>query len=298
MADAKRRRTGAPPGGKLEVQTHPLGLRPGGVHDAGAAARRVAGLGALACLPDALILSLLGALPPRSLARFGGASRVAYCFAAAPELWRQCALLLARQRGGALTYAGRGWKVTVLEMMGVRAAAAAAGVPGLGRGLCSTALYQPWLCATVRIQRRWLEAETIRRACSSELGPAEFAARYEAGGGVPVLISGCGSPGLQRAGGEWLAALCDEGGGFEVGPVTMTMRDFLRYAATAVEESPLYLFDPRFVEKVRRPPPPPAGRRRRGRFRSRGWQPRTGRRGRSARTCLRCSARRGPTTDG
>lgn len=50
------------------------------------------GLGALACLDDALLLSILGLLPGRDLARATLASRAMYCFAYHEPLWTALAV--------------------------------------------------------------------------------------------------------------------------------------------------------------------------------------------------------------
>ena len=51
-----------------------------------------AGLGALACLDDALVLSVLGMLPAEDLARAGAASKSLYCFAGHEPLWKALAV--------------------------------------------------------------------------------------------------------------------------------------------------------------------------------------------------------------
>ena len=94
------------------MQAHPFGVQPlgncyascgaAGVAEAvkrGASGDpvRTAGLGALAALPDELLLALLAALPPRELAALCCVSRGTRAFAAHDELWR--AATLARYGG-------------------------------------------------------------------------------------------------------------------------------------------------------------------------------------------------------
>ena len=68
---------------------HLSGVQPLGTKlSYGQLCRRQPGLGALSCLDDALLLQVVGLLPPRDLVRFSAASKACYCFANHEELWK------------------------------------------------------------------------------------------------------------------------------------------------------------------------------------------------------------------
>ncbi|KAF8665238.1 hypothetical protein HU200_054134 [Digitaria exilis] len=205
---------------------------------------RDAGLGALRPLPDELLLDVLGLLTARDLAALSVASKALYVVAAHDPLWRA---LVFDELGGAFDFAGS-WRATYIS-------AASRGqhhlVPPRAlriKGFYSDYLFQSWLCANMEMRHEWLARDNIerRRGMSVE----QFIAEVEEPN-RPVLLEGCidGWPALQKWSREYLLEI-SAGKEFAVGPVTMTLERYFRYADNVQEERPLYLFDAKFAEKV------------------------------------------------
>jgi hypothetical protein len=95
----------------------------------------------------------------------------------------------------------------------------------------------------------WLERDNIirKRGISVE----EFVASFEEVN-KPVLLEGCidNWDALRNWDRDYLVKLCGDDVKFSVGPVEMKLRDYFRYSDQVREERPLYLFDPKFAEKV------------------------------------------------
>ena len=213
------------------MEPHPLGVLPlgncyasgGGAAVAAAVAAgrssdavRTEGLGALAPLPDELLLTLLGALPPAALAALCTASRACYAFCCHEDLWRAHTL---RAFGGDIRFT-RTWRDTYRRVLvcarvstwhvvadgtltrrrrlarrrrvtGTEPAPDAPDevAPAVERvrapGLCSDVLFQSHLCAATPMRPRWLERHTVPRAAG--LTRAQFLERYE----MCVALASC-----------------------------------------------------------------------------------------------------------
>ncbi|XP_062196994.1 arginine-specific demethylase JMJ22 [Phragmites australis] len=204
---------------------------------------RDAGLGALRPLPDDLLLDVLGLLPARDLAALSAASKALCVVASHDPLWRT---LVLDELGGGFDFAGS-WRATYI-------AAASGGRGHLPprvlqiKGFYSDYLFQSWLCANMEMRPEWLARDNIerRRGMSVEQFVAEFEEPNR-----PVLLEGCleSWPALQKWTREYLLEV-SAGKEFAVGPVSMTLDRYFRYADNVQEERPLYLFDAKFAEKV------------------------------------------------
>jgi hypothetical protein len=117
------------------------------------------------------------------------------------------------------------------------------------RDFYSDYLFQSWLCANLEMKPEWLERDNIirKRGISVE----EFVASFEEVN-KPVLLEGCidNWDALRNWDRDYLVKLCGDDVKFSVGPVEMKLRDYFRYSDQVREERPLYLFDPKFAEKV------------------------------------------------
>jgi hypothetical protein len=121
----------------------------------------------------------------------------------------------------------------------------------------SDALYEPWLSAAAPIQRHWLSRQNIKREEAAAISAADFVAKYETPG-LPVLLSNVagawpalGTPGWpeSRADPELASARFEAFDEF-VGAVPLGWEDYGVYARQVKEERPLYIFEPRFQEKL------------------------------------------------
>lgn len=237
---------------------HPLGVKPSG--NAALCKGRVLSVvdafgPRLGRLGEGLVLQVLRWLDARSLAEAGCVSQGAFVYCSFDELWRELALAEWKARQ-AWRFAGS-WKRTVLgvhEQQG----------PGLvPRGtVCSDTLYRTWQYATAEISAKWLRRQRVETRRAQDLGVQEFVDEFERPC-RPVLITGaldgkrwpilakwgsCGDRPRRPAIDESNDKLTKQS--FRVGPVDMVFDDFLRYSELQAEESPLYLFDCKFVERT------------------------------------------------
>ncbi len=226
----------------------PLGNLYGAAAADAANARDAGGLGALGVLSDELILDILGRLDARTLARAGLASRVLHVFASHDELWRT--LVLGEGGGASRGFRFRGtWRDTMAFQLAP--ARACIMVPRPVSGLYSEALFRPWFNASLALRPAWLRNETVPREDARVLSAADFRAKYELLN-RPVILTHAmdGWPALHEWTPERLATIAGDALRFECGPALLTMAEYFAYASQAVEERPIYLFDPRFGEHV------------------------------------------------
>mmetsp|Transcript_33836 Transcript_33836/g.88848 ORF Transcript_33836/g.88848 Transcript_33836/m.88848 type:complete len:486 (+) Transcript_33836:103-1560(+) len=249
----RRRVSGTPPAGYALTATHPYGAQPAG-SGLGRAGCRTPGLGRLAVLPDALLLDILALLSTRELGRLARVSRALYVLAHDGELWRGIAVALwaAQQPAGSLHKGWfRGtWKDTVGGMIR-RAAGASSPTPHSPlaiRDFFSDTIFSGWLCSSLAVPPEWTEVETVDREAGLSL--ADFRARYEVPN-RPVVITDVVPtwPAFKRWDLEYLREV-SKGAAFESGPVSLPFDEYWEYARSTTDESPLYVFDPRFGEKV------------------------------------------------
>jgi len=232
------------------IPSHPPGVEPQGhlfmaeasARVAAAAARR-RGLGALAAVEDRLVLRVLEGVGAGGLGRAGRASAVLGCYTAHDALWKGFAVALG---GGALPPWRGSWRRTYV---------AARGVELMPEGPKRTLVFSDALCeAHVRARApRSVGAAPrgppLAREQADTLTPAAFRERYEANNGTPVVIEGCGKSAAANSVwdelGQTLGNRVAHAGG-----VNFALRDFLKYAATTVDDPPHYLFDPTFANSL------------------------------------------------
>ncbi|XP_078436842.1 transferring glycosyl group transferase [Wolffia australiana] len=210
---------------------------------------RDGGLGGLRALSDELLLDVLALLPAADLARAAAASKSLYVFATQDPLWRA---LVLRELGGDFAFSGGSWRRTYLAARGDLSAASSSSAAGGGirvTGFYSDYLFQSWLCANLEMKPEWLRTDNITRRRG--LSAAEFVACFEEPN-RPVLLEGCLDdwPAMRKWDRDGLLRICGGAAKFAVGPVEMELASFFRYADAAKEERPLYLFDPKFADKV------------------------------------------------
>lgn len=269
----------------VEVVPHPLRVRPMGsllfADDRRSLREEPGALGALALLPDEVLMQILSSGGARELACCACTSRAMRVLALSEDLWKACCLEEEMAPGEWLRYDPGGWRCTYRRRRGLPAAPAAS--LGATHYYYSDVLYAPWHCGTAAIPPRWSRFENVPRVAASGLSVEEFAARFEAPG-QPVILTGLASGWPAAA--KWTeAALRDRFGercGFHVGGRasprctghtlacpkqrsqearvhetralhacsrhTMSLPAFFDYCASNADEQPLYLFDKRFAE--------------------------------------------------
>ncbi|KAK9699276.1 hypothetical protein RND81_08G164500 [Saponaria officinalis] len=204
------------------------------------------GLGQLNLLSDELVLDILGFLDGINLGILSLVSKSFYVFCAHEPLWRN---LVLEELKGEFLFNGS-WRKTYISAnfpsFDVSCVESYGGL--IVRDFYSDYLFQSWLCANLEMKPEWLERDNIARRRS--ISVEEFVANFEELN-KPVLLEGC----LENWGclGKWdndyLIKTCGDVK-FSVGPVEMKLEDYFRYSNLSREERPLYLFDPKFGEKV------------------------------------------------
>ncbi|XP_074353823.1 arginine-specific demethylase JMJ22 [Apium graveolens] len=231
--------------GGFRLKTSACGVQPlGNLYFSSCAHNlRNTGLGNLQTLTDELVLDILGLLDATHLANLSAVSKSFYIFCTHEPLWRN---LVLEKFGGDFLFDGS-WRFTYVKTC----------TPLVGKGgllglkvkdFYSDYLFQSWLCANLEMRPEWLKRDNILRRRGISVN--EFVRDFEEPN-KPVLLEGCldGWAALRKWDREYLVEMCRDAR-FAVGPVEMKIDDFFRYSDQVREERPLYLFDPKFGEKV------------------------------------------------
>lgn len=204
------------------------------------------GLGTLHCLPDGLLIDqILSHLTSVDLGRLATVSKAFYVFSNHEPLWRSVVL---DRLGGSFLFKGS-WKSTFVLASSPEFNPSATRNGGVVvRDFYSDYLFQSWLCANLEMKPEWLARDNIQRR--HKIAVEEFVRDFEEPN-KPVLLEGCldNWAALTKWNRENLIQVCKDVT-FSVGPVEMKLPDYFHYADLVKEERPLYLFDPKFAEKV------------------------------------------------
>ncbi|KAG4204607.1 hypothetical protein ERO13_A04G056100v2 [Gossypium hirsutum] len=197
----------------------------------GALNSRNIGLGNLQILSDELVLEILGLLEGTQLGVLATVSKSFYVFTSHEPLWRN---LVLDNLKGRFFIIGHGKSA---RSSGLRV-----------RDFYSDYLFQSWLCANLEMKPEWLERDNIIR--KRGISVDDFVTNFEEPN-KPVLLEGCMDnwDALGKWDRDYLVNLCGDAQ-FAVGPVKMRLDDYFSYADQVKEERPLYLFDPKFAEKI------------------------------------------------
>ncbi|KAK4480904.1 hypothetical protein RD792_011762 [Penstemon davidsonii] len=203
---------------------------------------RNSGLGNLQTLTDELVLEILGLLGGTHLGILSTVSKSFYVFCNHEPLWRN--LVLETCKGGFLFNGS--WKKTYVSAYKPSFDIISSGIKV--KDFYSDYLFQSWLCANLEMKPEWLERDNIVR--KKGISVEEFVLNFEEPN-KPVLLEGClkNWPAMKKWDREYLTEVCGDVR-FSVGPVEMNLEDYYKYSDQVNEERPLYLFDPKFVEKV------------------------------------------------
>ncbi|KAI3932821.1 hypothetical protein MKX01_031803 [Papaver californicum] len=208
---------------------------------------RNSGLGKLYTLTDELVLDVLGFLDGTHLGVLATVSKSFYIFCNHEPLWRNLVLDNTSTIGFSFN---ESWKLTYVSVL--KPCFDISSIKGCGslrvRDFYSDYLFQSWLCASLEMKPEWLERDKIDRKCG--ISVEEFVLNYEEPN-KPVLLEGCieNWPALKKWDKEYLMWVCGYVR-FAVGPAELKLEEYFKYSDGAREERPLYLFDPKFAEKV------------------------------------------------
>jgi hypothetical protein len=187
---------------------------------------------ALRPLPDELLVDILGLLPARDLVALSGVSKAFYVVGSHDPLWRA---LVLDELGGWFDFAGT-WRATYLAAVSGDCACLPQRVPKMR------------LCANMEMRPEWLIQDNIERRRGMTV--EQFVTECEEPN-RPLLLEGCleSWPALRKWTRDYLLDI-PAGKEFAVGPVSMTLDRYFKYADNVQGERPLYLFDAKFAEKV------------------------------------------------
>lgn len=209
----------------------------------GAVNVRNTGLGNLHVLTDELVLEILALLDAAHLGVLSTVTKSFYVFANHEPLWRN---LVLEELKGDFLFAGS-WKATYVSASHPKFQSSGESVLKI-RDFYSDYLFQSWLCANLEMKREWLERDNITRVRG--LSVEDFITNFEEPN-KPVLLEGCLDDwgAVKKWSKEYLSDVAGDVE-FAVGPVEMKLENYFKYSDGVTEERPLYLFDPKFAEKV------------------------------------------------
>lgn len=223
-----------------EIQAHPLGVRPNGNALTLSTKDARDNIGTFAALPDELILLLLEWLDVADLLRLGSTCLAFFAFTSNDDLWKTFLL-----RNGQLTSTSpwRGtWRATYLGRESPK-------LSPINSKLYSDALYRPFFCSQVDITpfvSRIPPSNCIPRL--ADLSQTEFSTSWS---DRPFVLT---EPVRKwPVFGTWSeAALLEKYGDirFRAEAVDWSLSTYLKYMNNTQDESPLYLFDKDFVQKM------------------------------------------------
>lgn len=230
---------------KTSAPSNTYGVQPLGnlYFDPGSINSRNTGLGNLQILTDELVLDILGFLDGTQLGVLATVSKSFYVFTNHEPLWRK---LVLDKLNGEFLFNGS-WKSTYIA--GIYPLFDVNGCSSLKvRDFYSDYLFQSWLCASLEMKPEWLERDNVVR--KKGISVEEFVMNFEEPN-KPVLLEGCidNWAALQKWDKDYLVSVCGDVK-FAAGPVEMRLQEYFRYSDQVKEERPLYLFDPKFAEKV------------------------------------------------
>ena len=209
---------------------HPAGVLPNGnalllpSADARALhARKTAGLGALAALDDALLLSVFDRFThdddgAKTLAALASTSKACRAFATHEDLWKSLTL---NAYGGKFTFRGQSWLATFRAAREARTRKRPREDEKEEKDrrtiqceIFSDVLHQRYMCAAMDVESEWVaEASTVPEATST-MSVDEFREKYESLN-IPVVIRGAAKnwPAMKKWTRQALVRKFEAGGG-------------------------------------------------------------------------------------
>ena len=221
-----------------DLDRHPLGIRPGGnaltstENDATAS-------GSFVLLPDALLLVVLEYLDQADLIALGSTCRSLFAYCSYDQLWRD---LATSRSGGELEWRGS-WRSSLRGL-------ATTHLPEINcRNVFSDVLHRPFLCSRIDVQR--FANETAFPKAIPRLDDLTTDVFNESWTARPFMMTQPVKrwPVYQAWSWKVLEERFSETT-FRAEAVDWSLRQYMSYSRTTVDESPLYLFDRAFVDKM------------------------------------------------
>jgi hypothetical protein len=220
-----------------QIKAHPLGVRPSG--NAFTASVHIReNLGIFSSLPDKLILALLEWLHYDDLLRLGSTCRAFFAFTACDDLWKR---LFLQQSPSRPPWLGS-WRATYLQHAGAK-------IPPFDCQLYSDALYRPFLCSQLNLAQ-FVSCIPLPN-CIPRFANLSQADYLNCWNNRPFILT--------EPVKEWpiFSRWCQEtlldqyaDVEFRAEAVDWPLKIYVEYMSNNGDESPLYLFDKDFVEKM------------------------------------------------
>ena len=239
------------------ASSHPLGILASGnffLHPKSHNIRP-SSLGNLHFLSDTLLISILSTLGPSSLLTLSCTSKALLAFTYHESLWKD---LFVDKANGVMGRWDGSWRRTYLCTFGTWPGQHIQTIISIS-GLYSDVLFQPYLCAQSNLNR-FFDPKHIKsrlnllRHSHSSLDNQLFASLY-ARPSRPIIITGAMNDWKSFKNDLWtLESLIERFGDipFRAEAFDMPIRVYKSYVDNCKnEDSPLYIFDCRFVEKTR-----------------------------------------------
>ena len=224
---------------EFDIQPHPLGVRPSG-NALTANEDLRCNLGVLSLLPDQLVLTILEWLDENALLRLGAACRALYAYSTCDQLWRD--LWIARSSKDKMRWRGS-WRASLLRFPSHKLSDVDC------HNLFSDTLHRPFLCSQIPLYS-YVSSIPSRNQIPRlrDLTSAEFAAGWTDRPFVltepvkqwPVFRNWSQEELLKNFGQT----------SFRAEAVDWPLETYVEYMRSNNDESPLYLFDRSFVQKM------------------------------------------------
>ncbi|KAK0656739.1 Clavaminate synthase-like protein [Cercophora newfieldiana] len=243
-ARSHRTMTGDQESAGSSIPPHPLGIKPlGNKYFSSGNDARDSLKGPLRTLPDEMLMQLLEYLDQRSLRILGSTCRFLFANCNYDDLWKSIFLSESKlQRESSFEWRGS-WRATVLDLSPERQAQVDCS------DVFSDVLHRPFVCSHISLTpyaSNIPAANEIHRL--GNLSYEEFAEKWS---NKPFILTDCikAWPAYQSWNLEVLAELYSDVS-FRAEAVDWTFRTYAQYMANQADESPLYLFDRKFAEKM------------------------------------------------
>ncbi|GAB0131626.1 hypothetical protein EsDP_00000088 [Epichloe bromicola] len=224
------------------IPTHALGLKPLGNRYLSKGPNAKASSGNWGILPDEMVMLVLEQMDARSLLSLGSTCKFLFAFCHSDELWKALFLLLSTESSRSLVWLGS-WRSTLLAMPKSREAVVDCG------NVFSDVLHRPFACSNIILSNFTTnipKANQIHRM--ENLTYEHYADRWTE---QPFILTKCIQEWPVMS--EWtIERLLHEYRGveFRAEAVDWTMETYCEYMKDNKDESPLYLFDRKFAEKM------------------------------------------------
>ncbi|KAK0729176.1 hypothetical protein B0T21DRAFT_314739 [Apiosordaria backusii] len=228
--------------GSSSVPLHPLGIKPLGnkYFSNGNDARKY--MGSLQGLPDEMLIQLLEYLDTRTLRLLGYTCKFLFACCMSDDVWKTIFLVSELGKKAAFPWLGS-WRATVLGLSPEKQ------IQVDCSNVFSDVLHRPFVCSHISLRNYTTKIPAVNEIDHMEdLSYDEFAEKWSK---KPFILTKCIQPWpLNQA---WsidslLAKYSDVV--FRAEAVDWTFKTYCEYMRNNRDESPLYLFDRKFAEKM------------------------------------------------